>query len=49
MMNRYIILKALSDAASEYSSPTLVAENVDTKTIKNEGNVKGHILFIFSS
>ncbi|EFO28110.1 hypothetical protein LOAG_00369 [Loa loa] len=36
MTNRYIILKALSDAASEYSSPTQV-ENFDTRIPKNEG------------
>ncbi|CAG9539319.1 unnamed protein product [Cercopithifilaria johnstoni] len=37
MINRYIILKALSDAALEYSSPTQVAQNLDTRIQENDG------------
>ncbi|VDO29550.1 unnamed protein product, partial [Onchocerca flexuosa] len=42
MMNRYIILKALSDAASEYSSSTRTVENLGTRISENEGDVEGH-------
>ncbi|OZC09723.1 hypothetical protein X798_03126 [Onchocerca flexuosa] len=38
MMNRYIILKALSDAASEYSSSTRTVENLGTRISENEDN-----------
>ncbi|KAK6108194.1 Telomere length regulation family protein [Brugia pahangi] len=41
MTNRYIILKALSDAALEYSSPTDVVENLDARIPKNGDNVEG--------
>lgn len=44
MTNRYVILKALSDAAVEYSSSTQAAENLDIKVHKNEGNVEEHLL-----
>ncbi|VDK80678.1 unnamed protein product [Litomosoides sigmodontis] len=38
MADRYMILKALSDAALEYSSPNQVPKNRDTKIQKNEGS-----------
>lgn len=49
MADRYMILKALSDAALEYSSPThsspiQVTENPEIKIQKNEGNVEEHVL-----
>ncbi|VBB33397.1 unnamed protein product [Acanthocheilonema viteae] len=36
MSNRYVILKALCNAAWEYSSPTQVAENLNTKLQENK-------------
>uniref|UniRef100_A0A158Q862 Telomere_reg-2 domain-containing protein n=1 Tax=Elaeophora elaphi TaxID=1147741 RepID=A0A158Q862_9BILA len=39
MTNRYAILKALSDAASEYSSPTEVAGNLGTGTPEKDRKV----------
>uniref|UniRef100_A0A915PJQ9 Telomere length regulation protein conserved domain-containing protein n=1 Tax=Setaria digitata TaxID=48799 RepID=A0A915PJQ9_9BILA len=38
MMNRYIILKALSDAAYEYSSASPLVQNLDTRIQKCESN-----------
>ncbi|MCP9264858.1 hypothetical protein DINM_023030 [Dirofilaria immitis] len=43
MMNRYIVLKALSDAASEYSSPAGIVENPAIEIPKNGGDVEGHV------